>query len=275
MMLIAGLSVNLLISAISGLPDVDTDFADDRVVLSGTHSERRAEDSPGRGVSSDRSSGSSASSSSSVPDPVWRCDRVDTVMMQGRQYSQCMYLNEPSDTPLSSMVDLAFDTDDAPVDTADAEIPDPIVVTASDLQSLPIITGGINVQPPGGRALINAEVLAHSTAGQHILTTTIMGTTVDVRLTPVRWTWQFSGQDHESFTTDHPGGPYPDMSVQAIYSRVGEDRAVTSTITWMGEYRIASGPWLLVQGNATTTAVSAPFDTIEAPARLVTDTLDG
>lgn len=188
---------------------------------------------------------------------------------------QCHDAALANDIPLSTIVELAFDDTGAPVTPdGDEDAIVPIVVSASDLQSLPILTGGINVQPPGGRALINTEVLAHSTARQHVLTTTVMGTPVEVRLTPVRWTWQFTGQDHDPFTTDHPGAPYPDMSVQAIYTRVGQDRTVTATTTWMGEYRVFAGPWLLVQGNAATTVTSAPFETTEAPTRLVATTLN-
>lgn len=128
-------------------------------------------------------------------------------------------------------------------------------------------------RPPSPRVLINAKVLAHSTAQQHILDATVMATQVQVRLTPVDWQWEFVDDDRGVFHTDFAGAPYPDMTVYGIYSRVGEGRVVHSTITWMGEYRVGAGPWLLINGNATTTATSDSLETVEAPTRLVAEVL--
>ena len=123
--------------------------------------------------------------------------------------------------------------------------------------------------------MIHVEVIGYSTAQSHVLAAVVMGTPVQVRLTPVRWDWNFEGDDTGPFTTDHPGGPYPNMSVHGWYTATGDGRTVTSTITWMGEYRVGgAGPWLLVAGNATTTVTSAPFETIDAPVRLVAEPLN-
>ena len=146
----------------------------------------------------------------------------------------------------------------------------PVVVTAADLQSLPILAGEVKVQPPGGRALINVEVIGYSTARTHVLAARVMGADVRVRLVPVRWQWEFTGDDRGPFSTDQPGGPFPDVSVHGMYSKTGLDREVRVAITWMGEYQVGgAGPWILVNGNATTPAVSAPFETVAAPVRLV------
>ena len=102
----------------------------------------------------------------------------------------------------------------------------PVVVTAADLQSLPILAGEVKVQPPGGRALINVEVIGYSTARTHVLAARVMGADVRVRLVPVRWQWEFTGDDRGPFSTDQPGGPFPDVSVHGMYSKTGLDREV-------------------------------------------------
>ncbi|MFZ2428995.1 MAG: hypothetical protein WAW71_12710 [Propioniciclava sp.] len=200
---------------------------------------------------------------------------MDTVVMGTAELSQCVR-SDGTDMggPLSAIVEPVFDSDGNPVPPGPAAAP-PVVVTATDLQSLPIVRGEVLVQPPGGRALIHVEVIGYSTAQSHVLAAVVMGTPVQVRLTPVRWDWNFEGDDTGPFTTDHPGGPYPNMSVHGWYTATGDGRTVTSTITWMGEYRVGgAGPWLLVAGNATTTVTSAPFETIDAPVRLVAEPLN-
>ena len=258
-----------LASAASGPPDVLADMEGDHVVVSGISSERRSGSAGSSG-----SAGWSGGSRGAVV-PVVSCARVDTVVMGTAELSQCVR-SDGTDMggPLSAIVEPVFDSDGNPVPPGPAAAP-PVVVTATDLQSLPIVRGEVLVQPPGGRALIHVEVIGYSTAQSHVLAAVVMGTPVQVRLTPVRWDWNFEGDDTGPFTTDHPGGPYPNMSVHGWYTATGDGRTVTSTITWMGEYRVGgAGPWLLVAGNATTTVTSAPFETIDAPVRLVAEPLN-
>lgn len=266
-MIAIAVTVLLVATTVSPLSDpvFGADFEEDRAVISGVVDTRND------GRNSGSSSPSGASSGGASAPPVFLCSRIDTVNLGTSMLSQCVRtdgtLNGGS---LSSMVDPVIDAEGNPVPPP----ADPVVVTASDLQSLPILRGEVEVQPSGGRALINAEVIGYSMARSHVLNATVMGSAVQVRLTPVRWQWEFVGDDRGVFTTDGPGAPYPDMTVHGIYSRVGEGRELRSTITWMGEYRVGSGPWLLVNGNATTTAVSDPFETVEAPSRLVSATLN-
>lgn len=208
--------------------------------------------------------------------PVFLCDQVSTLGIQGVSLSYCV--------PPGARGSFNLMVDDIPMFTADPDLDDPdapvpaavpIVVSASDLRSLPIVSGELQLQPPGGRALINADVIGYSTAATHTLATSVLGVPVQVRVTPVQWWWSFTDSDTEPFATTVPGGPYPDMTVTGIYSRTGEGRTASVTITWMGEYRVGAGPWFLVNGNATTQVQSAPFETIEAPTRLVASTLDG
>lgn len=175
---------------------------------------------------------------------------------------------------------------DAPADSGAEDLPRfeldvPVMVgippgafTESDLRSLPIQTGTLSVQPAAARVLINMPTIAYSTAQAHTLATTVLGAPVTVRVWPVEWRWDFGGGTQPFSTTDG-GGPWPEDSVSATYTRVAENLAVRVVVTWRAEYRIAgSGAWQPVDGTATTTAVSVPFATYEAPARLVSDTLE-
>ena len=266
------LGVVLLLAALMPTgAEFDSRFDGESAVVQGSIESYRG--GSGGSTSSPGSSGASGGSGVLVV-PVMVCSRVDTVVMGTAELSQCVRSDGVgSGAPLSSIVEPLVDSDGNPLPPDPAAAP-PLIVTASDLQSLPILRGEVLVQPPGGRALINVEVIGYSTARPHVLDAVVMGTPVQVRLTPVRWDWLFDGDDTGPFWTDHPGGPYPNMSVHGWYSATGQDRTVTSAITWMGEYRVnGTGPWLLVAGNATTTVTSTPFETIDAPVRLVASTL--
>ena len=105
----------------------------DKAVVSGTIAERR----PG----SSGSSGSSGASGGSgvLVVPVMVCSRVDTVVMGTAELSQCVRSDGVgSGAPLSSIVEPLVDSDGNPLPPDPAAAP-PLIVTASDLQSLPIL----------------------------------------------------------------------------------------------------------------------------------------
>lgn len=153
------------------------------------------------------------------------------------------------------------------VDRADI----PIVVTVAEFRSLPIQGGTLEVQPAAAQVLVNIETVAWSTARTHVLGTTILGTPVAVRATPVEWAWNF-GAGTDPFVTTTPGGPYPDLDVSRVYTRTAAGQSIGLTITWTGEYQVnGAGPWIPIAGSTTTSATSPAFDVVEAPARLVVD----
>lgn len=134
-----------------------------------------------------------------------------------------------------------FDGAGEPVYEALAAEVEPLVLTWAGVAVLPIESGTVELQPGGGRHLILVETVARSTAVEHTLAATVAGVPVEVRLTPLEWTWHF-GQEIADFTTRTPGGEYPDLSVSGVYTRVEQDLSVTSTITWSGEFRIGDSP---------------------------------
>ncbi|MGM0385048.1 MAG: hypothetical protein ACQERF_03560 [Actinomycetota bacterium] len=150
----------------------------------------------------------------------------------------------------------------------------PVVVTLAEFQSLPIDGGVLEMQPAAAQVLVNIETVAWSTARTHILGTTILGTPVAVRATPVQWSWDF-GAGTEPFVTTTPGGPYPNLAVSRVYARTAASQSIGLTVTWTGEYQVnGAGPWLPIAGTTTTSSASPPFDVVEAPARLVVGALD-
>ena len=149
----------------------------------------------------------------------------------------------------------------------------PVAVTTSEFRSLPIDGGSLDMQPAATQVLVNIETIAWSTAQAQVLETTILGTPVSVRATPVEWAWDF-GAGTEPFVTSAPGGPYPNLDVTQIYRRTAAGQSIGLTITWTGEYQVnGTGPWLPIAGSTTTSARSRAFDVVEAPARLVTGPL--
>ena len=158
----------------------------------------------------------------------------------------------------------------APGDPAapNAPAPLPVVVTAEEMRRLPIEPGGLTVQPDRGWVLVNLDTVVWTDGATQTFDTTVLGTPVQVRVSPVDYTWDFGDGSAPLVTTD-PGAPYPDHSVSHIYDRAAEGATVELTTRWAGEFQVAgSGVWLPVAGLATTTETSAPFDVRTAEASL-------
>ena len=158
----------------------------------------------------------------------------------------------------------------APGDPAEpgAPAPLPIVVTAQDMQRLPIEPGGLTVQPDRGWVLVNLDTVVWTDGATQTLDTVVLGAPVQVRVTPVDYTWDFGDGSAPLVTTD-PGAPYPDHSVSHVYERAADSATVELTTRWAGEFQVAgSGVWMPVAGLATTTETSAPFDVRTAEASL-------
>ncbi|SNU02703.1 hypothetical protein SAMN06298212_1512 [Ruaniaceae bacterium KH17] len=142
--------------------DFMTDLQGDRAVISGVSTERTGGIAGSSWVRPGESwlpGWSGGVGSVSVSDaPVFLCDQVNTLGTQRVSLSYCV--------PPGARGSFNLMADDMPMFTADPDPDDPdapapaavpIVVSASDLQSLPIMSGELQLQPPGGRALINAD----------------------------------------------------------------------------------------------------------------------
>ena len=147
--------------------------------------------------------------------------------------------------------------------------PDP-VVTAEDFRRLPIPAAAIKIQPPNRRTLINIPTNLYANASQVILPTTVLGQAVRVRATPQRFHWTYG--DGSIRTTTDPGGPYPVLRTAHTYRRPGT-RALALTTTYSGEYSVAGGPWLPIDGVATVNSPGTDLTVLAAENRLVSQPL--
>nr|WP_297425458.1 PKD domain-containing protein [uncultured Actinotalea sp.] len=145
-----------------------------------------------------------------------------------------------------------------------------VTVSAEDFRRLPLAPSTPSFQPADGRGLVTMPLIVFTDPAPQTLATTVLGVPVTVRATPVRYVWDF-GDGEAPLVTDDPGLPYPDHTVSRPYDAPGEYTVQLET-TWRGEFQVAgAGPWIPVDGTATTT--SPPFTTTveEAVPRLVAE----
>lgn len=144
----------------------------------------------------------------------------------------------------------------------------PVTLTAEDFRRLPLTASTPSYQPADGRGLVNMPLIVFTDPAPQTLTTTVLGVPVTVRAAPVQYAWDF-GDGQPPLVTDDPGAPYPAHTVSRPYAVPGE-YTVHLVTTWRGEFQVdGAGPWIPVQGTATTS--SPPFTTTveEAVPRLV------
>jgi hypothetical protein len=140
-------------------------------------------------------------------------------------------------------------------------------LTTADFRALPIPPSPLTVQPDRGWVLVNKETIAYSSDDEQTLRTEVLGVGVTVVVTPVSFSWDFG--DGHPFTTDGPGSAYPDHDVSRVFRKLGTER-VRLTTTWSGRYRInGDSRWRDVDGTATTTSTSPPFEVVERRSVLV------
>lgn len=141
-------------------------------------------------------------------------------------------------------------------------------LTAEDFRRLPLAASTPSYQPADGRGLVNMPLIVFTDPTPQTLTTTVLGVPVAVRATPVQYAWDF-GDGRPPLVTEDPGAPYPAHTVSRPYAAPGE-YTVSLVTTWRGEFQVdGTGPWIPIEGTASTS--SPPFTTSveEAVPRLV------
>lgn len=148
--------------------------------------------------------------------------------------------------------------------------PPQIVVSQSDFQSLPVPAGEFTVQPPGGYVLIGMRTNVYAASTEPtVLSTSVLGQPVHVRAIPVSWTWDF-GDGHKIGPVDDPGAAYPAVRHAHRYAADGTF-TITMTTTYRGEYSVAGGPWLPVEGQAQATSPGVPVIALAGQTQLTAD----
>jgi PKD domain len=96
----------------------------------------------------------------------------------------------------------------------------------------------------------------------------LLGLAVRVRATPVEYRWDF-GDGGELVTAD-PGAAYPDLRTTHTYAASGR-RVITLSTVYRGEYSVAGGPWVPVDGTATVSSLPVPLQVLATRNHLVAD----
>ena len=148
-----------------------------------------------------------------------------------------------------------------------AAVADPSsLVTISDVQSIVAEGGTINVSPNRGWVYVNKPVYFESDAVGYDEDLTVLGNAVTVHLTPLSYTWD-PGDGSEQFSSADAGGPWPDGTVTHAYLKDLAEVRIGLTVEWTAEFTVG-GTTYPVDGTATSTTQSDPFDVREAEAVL-------
>ncbi|MFJ3402716.1 PKD domain-containing protein [Promicromonospora sp. NPDC090134] len=145
---------------------------------------------------------------------------------------------------------------------------------ARAFQEMQIAPSEVNVQPPDGWTLVNADTIAFTDREPRTVSTELFGIPVDIRAVPASYSWDFGDGTAPLNTTD-PGAPYPAHTIAHAYAKQGT-ATISLTTTWSGQFRLAGEPtWRDVPGEATTASSSGSLEILEARARLVEDLYGG
>ncbi|WP_061712599.1 hypothetical protein [Kocuria palustris] len=142
------------------------------------------------------------------------------------------------------------------VPEGDEPMPMP-VFNVEDLRRLEV-SPAVTAVEPAPDTLVGLHTNMYATAEDQVFDTELAGFPVQVRVTPVSFTWDY-GDGTSLGPVDYSGGPLPagswdeptDTSHQ--YSQTGEV-SVGLVTEFSGEYSISGGPWLPVDGTSTVTS---------------------
>lgn len=152
-----------------------------------------------------------------------------------------------------------------PAEATEAEI----TVTLADFRRLPLPAAEPGIQPAGGQALIRARTNVYvdpASTEPQLFDLTLLATPVQVRATPVEFTWDF-GDGSQPLSTVDPGAPYPDLTTWHEYESPGTVQ-IGLTTTYTGEYSVAGGPWQTIPGSAEVGSTPQPLQLLSTTNRL-------
>lgn len=144
--------------------------------------------------------------------------------------------------------------------------------TVDDLRRLPLPPGGVLLEPGNGYALTGMPLNAVADAAALVLPADVAGFAVQVRATPVGYTWDF-GDGTVLGPTDDPGSPWEPgrdagVGTQHTYLQGGAV-AVVLTTAYAGEFSVDGGVFQPVVGTAAVASPAVPLDVLEGRGALV------
>lgn len=133
---------------------------------------------------------------------------------------------------------------------------------AREIRTLKIPPRHARIAPVTTWFTVQIPMTYFTDAGAERLEVTVLGTDVELELTPSSYSWD-PGDGSAPIVTTKTGAPYPDQTVTHTYTKVGTYR-VTLTTTWRGRFRVAGATtWRDIEGTGSTTHTSSPFETRE------------
>ncbi|GAB3197253.1 hypothetical protein GCM10027062_08590 [Nocardioides hungaricus] len=121
-------------------------------------------------------------------------------------------------------------------------------MVAAAFRRIPLPASELDVQPPGGRTLVNFDTNFYTEGGEFTRTVTLLGRRVELRIWPSRFGWRFG--DGRSTWTTTPGAKYPDLEITHRYLEKGRVAPSVDT-TYAAQFRVGTGPWRDVVGTVT------------------------
>ena len=150
-----------------------------------------------------------------------------------------------------------FEPDEAPL-APERQVTQAMVLRA--FQRIPVPASRVEIQPPGGKTLVNLETIFSTEAAEFTRTIGLLGHRVDLEISPSRFEWVTG--DGADFSTDWAGRAWEKGVPMSEYITHNYDDAddVTTRVdtTWSARYRVDGGEWQDVGG--TVTIEGEPFD---------------
>lgn len=146
--------------------------------------------------------------------------------------------------------------------------------------TLPIAGGSVEFEPDLlGFGYRNRHTHMFADVGTQTLNQTLLGIPVEIRVNPQSFLWNYG--DGTSRVTYNPGEPMPDSwqgeavvktnqetPTSHVYSETGRF-PVGLTTTFVGEYRVGGGPWIVIPGSVDVQASPGEADIWRVAARNV------
>ena len=157
-----------------------------------------------------------------------------------------------------------------PDQPANAGGPRTVTITTRQAATLIAQGSGITRQPPGPKVIISKAFIVYTNPAVRYQTTTILNTPIEVKFTPVSYTWGWG--DGTTTTTTDPGAPYPHQTVTHHYQHTATNVTTTLTTTWTTRFRPqGEATWRPIEGTITTTETSTPYDLVRVVTYLTDD----
>lgn len=147
--------------------------------------------------------------------------------------------------------------------------PPPIrVLVIEAFESLDWSASPLEVQPPGGKTLVNLETNFYTSNTDYTnISVTLVQSNVVVSARPIAYRWNFG--DGTSVTTASPGAPYPDLDVAHVYEQTESVAVSVDTQYGDASFTVGGGPPEAIPSTIWIPGAEADLEIVEALPQLV------